>query len=76
MGLCSCSMFCCALLCVHSSFFYLDGEERADCFAFLSSWCLMIVVWLFHTMLRARLQFVIVAFPDHTHLLLWGKMNK
>ena len=34
MGLCNCSMFCCALLCVHSSFANpLDGEERADCFA-------------------------------------------
>ena len=28
MGFCGCTMFCCALLCVH-----LDGEERACCFA-------------------------------------------
>ena len=28
-----CSMFCCTLLCVLSSFFnHLDGEERAGCF--------------------------------------------
>ena len=34
MGFCNCSMFCCALLCVHSSFTnILDGEERAGCFA-------------------------------------------
>ena len=27
-------MFCCALLCVHSSFAIISmGEERADCFA-------------------------------------------
>ena len=29
----------------------------------------MIVVWLFLTMPRVCLQFVIVEFPDHTHLL-------
>ena len=28
VGFCSCSMFCCALLCVHSSFV----EERVGCF--------------------------------------------
>ena len=35
----------------------------------LSSWCLVIVVWLFITMTQVCLQFVIVVFPDHTHLL-------
>ena len=30
---CNCSMFCCVLLCGHSSFDHLDGEERAGCFA-------------------------------------------
>ena len=35
----------------------------------LSSWCLVIVVWLCLAMLRVSLQFVIVVFPDHTHLL-------
>ena len=35
----------------------------------LSSWCLVIVVWLFLMMPRVCLQFVIVIFPDHTHLL-------
>ena len=34
MGFCDCSMFCCALLCVHSSYaIILMGEERASCFA-------------------------------------------
>ena len=69
MGCCNCSMFCSVLLFyVHSSFFnYLDGEERAGCGAllFLSS----IVVWLFLTVPRVCLQFVIVVFPDHTRLL-------
>ena len=32
--LCNCSMFCCTLLCVHSSFGnHLDQEERAGRFA-------------------------------------------
>ena len=35
----------------------------------------MIVVWLFLTVARVCLQFVIVAFPDHTHLLLWYQEN-
>ena len=34
MGFCNCSMFWCALLCVHYSFRnHLNGEERAGCFA-------------------------------------------
>ena len=35
----------------------------------LSSWFLVIVVWLFLTMPGVCLQFVIVVFPDHTRLL-------
>ena len=44
---------------------------KRDLFALLSlsSWCLMIVVWLFLAMPWVFLQFVIVVFPDHTHLL-------
>ena len=34
MGVCNCSMFCCALLYVHSSFCnHLGGKERDGCFA-------------------------------------------
>ena len=35
MGFCNCSMFCCALLCVHFSIANanLGGKERAGCFA-------------------------------------------
>ena len=33
MGFGNCSMFCCALLCVHSSFAIIYREERVGCFA-------------------------------------------
>ena len=35
----------------------------------LSSWCLVMVERLFLVMPRGCLRFVIVVFPDHTHLL-------
>ena len=35
----------------------------------LSSWCLVIVGWLFLTVPWVCLQFLIVVFPDHIHLL-------
>ena len=35
----------------------------------LSSWCLVIYLWLFVAVPWVCLQFVIVVFPDHTHLL-------
>ena len=38
----------------------------------LSSWCLVMVERLFLTVPRGCLQFVIVVFPDHTHLLFLG----
>ena len=63
VGLCTCSMFCCALLCVHSSF-AITSMVVLLC---LSSWCLVIVVWLFLVMPHVCLEFVIVVFPDHTH---------
>ena len=59
VGVCNCSMFCCTLLYVNSRFALIC----------VSSWCLVIVVWLFLMMPRACLQFVIVVFLDHTHLL-------
>ena len=67
---CNFSMFSCALLCVHSSFAITSMEKRElVALVYLSSWDLMIVVWLFLTMPWVFLQFVIVIFPDHTHLL-------
>ena len=60
-------MFCCALVCVHSSFvIILMGKRVLAYLLCLSIWCLVIVVWLFLKMPRVCLQFVIMAFPDHT----------
>ena len=63
-------MFRSALLCVHSSFaiILIDKRELVALLC-LSSWCLVIVVWLFLAMPRVCLQYVIVVFSDHTHLL-------
>ena len=70
MGFCDCSMFCCALLCqvcVHSSFaIILMGKREMVALLCLSSWCLVIVVWLFLAVPWGCLQLVIVVFPDHT----------
>ena len=71
VGFCNCSMFCCALLYFHSSFAIILMEKRElVALLCLSSWCLVIVTWLFLAMPRVCLQFVIVVFPDHTHHLL------
>ena len=64
-----CSMFCCVLLCVHSSFAIISG-----CFALFVLLCI-IVVWLFLTMRSVCLQFEIVVFPDHTHFLFLVKQQ-
>ena len=71
MGACNCSLFCCTLLYVHSSFaIILMGERELVALLSLSFWCLVIVMWLFLAVPCVRLQFVIVVFPGHTHLLL------
>ena len=70
MGVCNCSMFCCTLLYVHSSIaIMLMGKRELIALLNLSSWCLVMVGRLFLAMPRGCLQLVIVAFPDHTHLL-------
>ena len=70
MGVCNCSMFCCTLLYVHSSIaIILVGKRELIALLNLSSWCLVMVERLFLTVPRGCLQFVIVVFPDHTHLL-------
>ena len=70
MGVCNCSMFCCTLLYVHSKFaIILFGKRELVALLNLSSWCLVIVVWLFLAVPWGSLQFVIMVFPDHTHLL-------
>ena len=70
MGVCDCSMFCCTLLYVHSSIaIILMGKRDLIALLNLSSWCLVMVGRLFLAVPRGCLQFVIVVFPDHTHLL-------
>ena len=70
MGVCNCSMFICTLLYVHSSIaFILMGKRELICLLNLSSWCLVMVEWLFLAVPRGCLQFVILVFSDHTHLL-------
>ena len=63
-------MFCCTLLYVHSSIaIILMGKRELIALLNLSSWCLVIVERLFLAVPWGCLQFVIVVFPDHTHLL-------
>ena len=70
MGVCYCSMFCCTVLCVRSSIaIILMGKRELVALLNLSSWCLVMVDRLFLAVPRGCLQFVIVVFPDHTHLL-------
>ena len=42
----------------------------------LSSWCLVIVGRLFFAVPRGYLRFVIVVFPDHTHLLFLSSISQ
>ena len=70
VGVCNCSLFCCTLLYVPSSFaIILMGKRKLIALLSLSSWCLVISVLLFLAVPQVCLQFVIVVFPDHTHLL-------
>ena len=67
---CNCSMFCCTFLYVHSSFaIIMMGKRELVALLSLTSWCFVIVVWVFLVVPRVCLQFVIMVFPDHTHLL-------
>ena len=45
------------------------GKRELIALLNLSSWCLVMVERLFLAVPRGCLQFVIVVFPDHTHLL-------
>ena len=70
VGVCYCSMFCCMLLYVHSSIaIILIGKSELIALLNLSSWRLVMVEPLFLAVPRGCLQFVIVVFSDHTHLL-------
>ena len=70
MGVCNCSMFCYTLLCVRSSIaIILMGKRELVALLNLSSWCPVMVERLFLAVPQGCLRFVIVVFPDHTHLL-------
>ena len=73
MGVCNCSIFCYTLCCVHSSIaIILMGNRELIALLNLSSWCLVMVKWLFLAVPWGCVRVVIVVFPDHTHLLLFN----
>ena len=60
----------CMLLYVHSSIaIILMGKRELVALLNLSSWCLVMVEWLFLAVPWGYLRFVVVVFPDHTHFL-------
>ena len=70
MAVFNCSMFCCTSVYVHSSIaIILMGKRELVALLNLSSWCLVMVERLFLAVPLGCLQFVIVVFPAHTHLL-------
>ena len=70
MGVCNCSEFRCTVLYVRFSFAIILMGKRELVYLFSSSsWCLVIVVLLFLAVPWVCLQFVILVFHDHTHLL-------
>ena len=72
--LCNCSMFCYTLLYVHSSIaIILMGKRELVALLNSSFWCLVMVERLFLAVPWGCLGFVIVVFPDHTHLLFFGR---
>ena len=52
------------------------GKRELIALLNLSSWCLVMVERLFLAVPRGCLQFVIVVFPDHTHLLFLSVTSK
>ena len=72
MGVCNLYLFCCTLLYGHcSSAISLMGKRELAALLSLSSWCLVMVVWLFLAVQWVCLRFVEV--PDHAHLLFRAK---
>ena len=70
MGVCNCSVFCSTLLYVYSSIaIILMGKRELVALFNLPPWCFVMAEWLFLAVPRGCLRFVIVVFPDHTHLL-------
>ena len=79
MGVLCLSLLCYALLFIHSSFaIVLKRKKKLVALLLLSYRCIVIinVLWLFLKVPWVGLQYVIVVFPDHTHLhfvLYWTK---
>ena len=71
MGFCNCSMFCYALLCVHSSFAIISmGKRELVALLCLVSW------WLVLPHDATGLSAVCdCGIPDHTHLLFFDNLN-
>ena len=68
-------MFYILLLYVYSYFaIILMGNRELVALLSLSSWCPVIVVWLFLSVPCVG-QFVIVIFPDHNHILFLGVIH-
>ena len=60
----------------HFSFaIILMGNRELVALLNLSSWCLVIVVWLFLAMPRGFLQFLLLVFLEYTHLLFYCVMR-
>ena len=53
----------------------LSGKRGLIALLGLSYLCLLVIVWLFLAVLWVCLQFAIVVFPDHTHLLFLTYVN-
>ena len=73
VGVLCLSSFCYAFLCVHSSFATILKRKRKLVALLLWSYIYIVTVnflWLFPTLLCVGLQYVIVVFTAHTHLLL------
>ena len=72
MGVLCLSLFCYALLCVHSSFaIILKRKRKLVALLLLYYRCIVTIniLWLFITVPWVGLQYVIVVFLDHTHFL-------
>ena len=67
-----CNTLCPFLFCNH-----LEKEEKPGCFAITVLRCIVNinVLWLSLTVPWVGLQYVIVVFPDHTHLLFFFTTN-
>ena len=48
------------------------GKRELVVLLSLSSWCLVMIVWLFLKEQWVCIRFVIVVFPDHTHFLFFN----